>query len=308
VGTRRQLSKTDRNVLRQFINGDISAADAAQRLSVSLSGVYRWARRIAPQPGRLHRRKLSKTDVKVLRQFIDGDISAADAAKRVSFSVASVYVLADRIAPDRPRRPRPGKVAAAMNAVEAQRLYEDGWTLSRLGTQYGVSRESVRQQINTDVPVRNTPYQRTCNRCGQPFLGAKKIVICESCKVQNPVHDQCECGRRKRRMSPCCKVCSGCRQRKYSWDAAASLYRAGYGLIDIAGLFRVRTRAICCALIKLGVTIRSKSEGRKAARRARERRSIQVALRACGMPSALRRNAAPAKRMLTQRGEHATGR
>ena len=221
-------------------------------------------------------RRLTKAERTVLRQFAVGELSAADAAKITGLSKKQVYSLAkpiiDKLGFLRSRRSKRSKV----NTAEAQQLYEDGWTLAMLGARYGVGRERVRQRINTSVAVRETPHQRTCHDCGQPYLGRKRSVMCDACKIRRNPRDRCECGRGKEKTA---KRCFFCTSRKFPRDAAALLYRAGYGLLDIAGVFGANTHGVARALLKSGVVMRSKGEGLKAARHAREARPVLVALR-----------------------------
>jgi len=179
-----------------------------------------------------------------------------------------------RISPTR-KRGRPwggGKV----NVPEAQGLYQAGWTLQMLGSRYGVTRERVRQLINTDVPTRPPTYSRSCQKCGGKFIGVKYSRFCSSCRKAS-LYDLCACGRRKPMTSAKCTTCG--RQHPFSWSLAAKLYQMGYGLIDLSRSLRVTIKAVHYALLKQGVALRSRGEGLLVAKATRQKQPIEAAIK-----------------------------
>lgn len=198
----------------------------------------------------------------------------AELATRYGVTINTMYLVIDT---GRSRgRPKGSTSKSKVNKEEAQRLFNDGWTLAALGQRYGVTRERVRQKIDTSYPKRRTIFDRTCLQCGQSFQGARHVLHCKSCYDLRQC-DLCACGKLKKKPSArCCE----CRPSKFPWHFAGPLYRMGYGLEAISRCFGASGAAAVLKVLKrFGVRTRSHSQGIHSARRAKKRLPIEDAFR-----------------------------
>lgn len=214
--------------------------------------------------------KKTKIPTDIIRKYARAHLTLAEAAAKAGVSMSTLSTAA------RPFIKAHGidrwKLAfrSKVNVTEAQALYAAGWTLEALGDRYGVTRERVRQKINTDVVVHSRPHDRTCTKCGRVFQGRKYTILCEACKPRKE-YDRCACGKIKRKELP---ACGSCQTRKFPHSLVPKLYRLGFAGVDIARAFRVHPAAVYRALRHAGTPRRSKTIQEATAKLARQKQSI----------------------------------
>lgn len=149
-----------------------------------------------------------------------------------------------------------------VNREEAQSLYEwsndlgRGMTLAELGSKYGVSRERVRQCIDT-----SRGRKKQCARCGIMELARQGCSkdLCSSCVKHKWNTNRCRCGREKYRNSSACLVCCY-KGRAQEWHKLALyLYSIGYGCCTISKAIGQKVCTVSALMWKRGVA-RTKSQ------------------------------------------------
>ena len=264
-------------IIREYLAQRLSIAQAAVLAGVCPKTFYG---RIGPNGRRRGRppgsgRTLTPVSDDLIRKYAFGDLTLPQAAALAGVSKAIISKRAQPLIKSHGIRrimlSRPSRI----NVSEAQQLYAAGWTLKMLGERYGVTRERIRQKIDTNVPIQKEAHSRTCTGCNGTFQGPKRTRLCESCKSQTR-YDRCGCGRLKRKWA---SRCAECHSRRDYYQLVVQLYHLGYGLPDISEALRVSRGAILCALQKTGTPRRSRGDGLRVSKLARQRQSIESALR-----------------------------